>query len=134
MKSHCCCISFHQQRRHFSSVFDYLQHLMGLNTEALGIETLCIIDLRKFTVGLGGLSSVYKQRNLRCIIRTSLIIVITAESICFLSAEMVDLIFYKISILLSIPLALLAGAFTVVPSEAYRKMKSLANERSNENR
>jgi hypothetical protein len=77
---------------------------------------------------------VYKQRNLRCIIRTSLIIVITAESICFLSAEIVDLIFYKISILLSIPLALLAGAFTVVPSEAYRKMKSLANERSNENR
>jgi hypothetical protein len=122
-KSHCCCISFHQQPRHFSSVSDYLQLLGGLNTGALGIETFCIRALRNFAVGLGGLLSVYKQRNLRCIIRTSLIIVITAESICFLSAEIVDLIFYKYSILLSTPLALLA-AFTVVSSEAYRKMKS----------
>jgi hypothetical protein len=121
-KNDCCCISFHQQPRHFSSVFDYLQHLRGLNTGALGIETLCIIALRNFAVGLGGLLSVYRQRILRCIIRTSLIIVITAESICFLS-EIVDLIFYKYSILLSTPLALLA-AFTVVPPEAYRKMKS----------
>jgi hypothetical protein len=122
-KNDCCCISFHQQPRHFSLVFNYLQHLRGLNTGALGIETLCIIALRSFAVGLGGLLSVYRQRILRCIISTSLIIVITAESICFLSAEIVDLIFYKYLILLSTPLALLA-AFTVVPPGAYRKMKS----------
>jgi hypothetical protein len=67
---------------------------------------------------------VYKQRNLRCIIMTSLIILITAESICILTAEIVDLIFYKYTILLSVPLAVLAGAFPVVPPEAYRKMKS----------
>ena len=65
----------------------------------------------------------YKQRNLRCILRTSLIIVITAESICFLSAEIVDLLFYKYSILLSVPLALLAGAFIAEAPEDYRKMK-----------
>jgi hypothetical protein len=42
----------------------------------------------------------------------------------FLTAEIVDLIFYKYTILLSVPLAVLAGAFPVVPPEAYRKMKS----------
>jgi hypothetical protein len=123
-KNDCCCLSFHQQPRHFSSVFDYLQHLRGLNTGALGIETHCIIALRNFAVGLGGLLSVYEQRNLRCIIRTSLIIVITAESLCFLSAEIVDFIFYKYSIFLSVPLALLVGAFIAVAPEDYRKMKS----------
>jgi hypothetical protein len=41
--------------------------------------------------------------------------------VCILTAETVDLIFYKYSILLSILLALLAGAFTVVAPEAYRK-------------
>ena len=82
------------------------------------------IDLRNSAFGFGGLLSVYKQPNLRCIIMTILIILITAESICLLTAEIVDLIFYKYSILLSVPLALLASAFTVVPPEAYRKMKS----------
>jgi hypothetical protein len=123
-KNDCCCISFHQQPRHFSSVFDYLQHLRGLNTGALGIETLCIIALSNFKVGLGEILSVYKQCNLKCIIRTSLIIVITAESICFLGEELVDLIFNKYSILLSGLLALLASAFSVIPLGAYRKMKS----------
>ncbi|CAN5187640.1 hypothetical protein BH18THE2_BH18THE2_09870 [soil metagenome] len=80
--------------------------------------------LRNFAVGLGGLLSMCKQPNLRNIIRTSLIILITAESVCILTAETVDLIFYKYSILLSVPSALLAGAFTVVAPEAYRKMKS----------
>jgi hypothetical protein len=42
----------------------------------------------------------------------------------YLAAETVDLIFYKYSILLSIPLALLAGAFTVVVPEAFRKISS----------
>ena len=123
-KNDCCCISFHQQPRHFSSVFVYLRHLRGQNTVALEIETLCIIALKNSAFGLGGLLSVYQQPNLRCIIMTILLILIAAESICFLTAEIVDLIFYKYSILLSVPLALLAGAFTVVPLGAYRKMKS----------
>jgi hypothetical protein len=58
-------------------------------------------------------------------LKTSLVILITAESVCILTAETVDLIFYKYSILLSIPLALLAGAFTVVVPEAYRKTRKI---------
>jgi hypothetical protein len=40
-----------------------------------------------------------------------------------LTAETVAIIFYNYSILLSVPLALFAGAFTVVVPEAYRKIK-----------
>jgi hypothetical protein len=47
--------------------------------------------------------------------------------VCILTAETVDLIFYKYSILLSIPMALLAGAFAVVVPEAYRKTRTIRN-------
>ena len=60
---------------------------------------------------------------MKTILKTSLVILITAESACILTAETVDLIFYKYSVALSIPLALLAGAFTVVAPEAYRKTR-----------
>jgi hypothetical protein len=42
---------------------------------------------------------------------------------CILMAETVDLIFSQCSILLSIPLALLAGAFAVVAPDADRKIR-----------
>ncbi len=68
-----------------------------------------------------------KQSNLGQILKTSIAILITAETACIITAETVDLIFYKHAIYLSIPLALVAGAFTVAASEAYRKMKPRVN-------
>lgn len=82
------------------------------------------ITFRNFAVGLKRLPSLYKQPSLGSILKTSLVILVTAESVCILSAETVDLIFYRYSILLSVPLALLAGAFAVVAPIAYRKLKS----------
>jgi hypothetical protein len=74
-------------------------------------------------IGLSKLPYLHSQPNLKQILRTSFIILVTAESACILTAETIDLIFYKYSIFLSIPLALLAGSFTVVAPEAYKKMK-----------
>ena len=85
---------------------------------------------RNFIVGLRRLPSLYRQPNLRNILRTSLVILITAESVCILTAETVDLVFYKYSILLSVPLALLAGAFTVVAPSAHRKLQSTNQQKS----
>jgi hypothetical protein len=79
--------------------------------------------LRNFVVGIAVMPQLYKQPNLKYIMNTSLYILITAESACILTAETVDLIFYQYSILLSIPLALLAGAFAVVAPEAYKKIR-----------
>ena len=89
--------------------------------------------LKNFAVGIGKLPYLYRQQNLKAILKTSLVILITAESVCILTAETVDLIFYKYSILLSIPLALLAGAFSVVAPEAYRKTRKARNNSSNNN-
>ena len=50
---------------------------------------------RNLVIGLGRLPSLYKQPNLSSILKTSLLILLTAESVCILTAETVDLIFYK---------------------------------------
>jgi hypothetical protein len=75
---------------------------------------------KNFGLGLKKLQELPKQPNLIQILKTSLVILVTAET--------VDLLFYKRAFYLSIPLALLAGAFTVMAPEAYRKMKEAKNE------
>jgi hypothetical protein len=77
-----------------------------------------------FNTGFKKLPYLYKQPSLKKILKTSLVILITAESAYVLTAETVDIIFYNYSILLSVPLALVAGAFTVGAPQAYRKSKS----------
>jgi hypothetical protein len=79
------------------------------NSQKGFISTLKV-TFKNFAVGIKKLPYLYKQQNLKTILKTSLVILITAESVCILTAETVDLIFYKYSIMLSIPLALLAGA------------------------
>jgi hypothetical protein len=82
-----------------------------------------IWTFKNFGLGLSSLCYIHLQPQLKGILKTSLVILITAESVCILTAETIDLIFYNYSILLSIPLALLTGSFTVVAQEAYKKVK-----------
>jgi hypothetical protein len=82
-----------------------------------------LITFKNFGIGISKLSSLHRQSNIGHILKTSLIILVTAETACILTAETVDLIFYRQSILLSIPLALLAGTLAVVLPEAYKKTK-----------
>jgi hypothetical protein len=82
-----------------------------------------LITFKNFGLGIYKLSSIHRQSNIKHILKTSLIILVTAETACILTAETVDLIFYKQSMLLSIPLALLAGSLAVVLPEAYKKTK-----------
>ena len=89
-----------------------------------GFLSNLIMTLKNFGLGLSRLHHLNDQPpNLKQILKTSIVILITAESACILTAETIDLIFYKSSVLLSIPLALLVGSFTVVAPEAYKKMK-----------
>jgi hypothetical protein len=88
-----------------------------------GFLTNLKTTFKNFVTGIKKLPYLYKQPNLKNILKTSVVILISAESACILTAETVDLLFYNYSILLAVPLALLAGAFTVVVPEAYRKVK-----------
>jgi hypothetical protein len=78
---------------------------------------------KNFGIGVSKLSTLHRHSNIKYILKTSLIILVTAETACILTAETVDLIFYKHSVLVSIPLALLAGSIAVVLPEAYKKTK-----------
>ena len=84
------------------------------------------VTFKNFVMGITKLPYLHKQPNLKYVLKSSAYILITAESACILTAETVDLIFYQYSILLAVPLALLAGAFTVVAPEAYREIKQKA--------
>ena len=88
-----------------------------------GFLTNLRMTFANFSAGFKKLPYLSKQPSLRRIIKTSLVILITLESACILTAETVGTIFYNYSILLSVPLALVAGAFTVVVPVAYRKSK-----------
>jgi hypothetical protein len=81
---------------------------------------------KNFVVGIIKLPHLRRQPNLKYVLKSSAYILLTAESACILTAETVDLIFYQYSIFLAVPLALLAGAFTVVAPEAYKKIKRKA--------
>lgn len=87
-----------------------------------GFLSNLILTFKNFGLGLSRLPRLRNQPNLKQILKTSIIILVTAESACILTAETADLLFYNKSILLSVPLALITGAFTVVVPEAYKKM------------
>jgi len=78
---------------------------------------------RNFAIGITKLPKLHRQPNLKYILKTSVYILVTAESVCILIAETVDVIFYQYSILLAVPLALLAGGLALVVPEAYRKAR-----------
>jgi hypothetical protein len=75
-----------------------------------------------FIKGIQKILYLKKEPNLKYILKTSMIILITAESACILTAETIGIVFYNYSILLGIPLALLGGALTVVFIEAHKKV------------
>ena len=76
-----------------------------------------------FIKGIKKILYLNKEPNLKYILKTSMVILITAESACILTAETIGIVFYNYSILLGIPLALLVGALTVVVIEAHKKIK-----------
>jgi hypothetical protein len=89
-----------------------------------GFTSNLIITFRNFGSGLSKLPYLSNHPDLRNIVKTSVMILITTETTCILSAETVDLIFYKQSVLLSSILGLLVGSFTVVGIEAFRKIRA----------
>ena len=88
-----------------------------------GFLSNVVTTFKNFGLGIKKIKELPKQPNLREILKTSLVILVTAETACIITAETVGLIFYKQAFYLSIRLALLAGAFTVVVPEAYKKTK-----------
>jgi len=59
------------------------------------------------------------------ILKSSIVILITAESACIITAETVDLLFYKSSLFFAIPLSLIIGTFTLTAVESLKNIKNI---------
>jgi hypothetical protein len=81
-------------------------------------------SFRNFALGVTKIPYLYKQPYAKQIIKTSIYVMIVSESLCILSAETMDFVFYRHSLWLSIPLALFVGAFAITALESYRKIRS----------
>ena len=97
-----------------------------LEQDSRGFLSVLLKTFKNFMIGVKKMTQLYKQPNLKSILWTSIVILVTAETACILTAETTDLIFYRHSLFISIPLSLLAGAFAIVVPEAYRKTKNLS--------
>ena len=75
---------------------------------------------KNFVKGCKKITKLYKQKNIKPILKSSLYILVTAESACILTAETVGIMFYHHSIFLSVHLVIYACAFTVVSPKPTR--------------
>ncbi|TSA18960.1 MAG: hypothetical protein D4R72_00760 [Nitrosopumilales archaeon] len=79
---------------------------------------------RNFAIGVTKMPYLYRQPYAKQILKTSLYVLVVSESFCILTALIVDFIFYRHSLWLSIPLALFVGTFTITALESYKKIRS----------
>jgi hypothetical protein len=103
-------------------IIDTCCSVLGQSADRGFLANLWITFLN-FSTGIRKILMIRKQQNMKYILKTSVFILITAESVCILTAENVDLVFYNYSLFLFIPLALLAGSFTVVAPDAFKKSR-----------
>ena len=86
--------------------------------------------LASFAIGLRRMVQFHKVRNKAQILKTSLVLLVTAESGCILTAATVDFVLYQYSLFISIPLSLAAGTMAVAAPHAFRLAKRI--QRGNE--
>ena len=81
-----------------------------------GFVSNMLLTFINFINGVRKIPNLRKQQNLKYLLKTSLFILITAESACILTAQTIGILFYNnsYSLLLSVPLGLFIGALTVV--------------------
>ena len=77
--------------------------------------------------GIGKIPHLRELPNAKNVIKTSVYVLITAESACIITAETVNLAFFRHAMWLSMPLGLLAAAFVVTVIETY-KMRKVQNQ------
>lgn len=75
-------------------------------------------------IGMKKIPHLLKLPDVKHVIKTSLYILVTAESACILTAETVNLAFFRQAMWLSMPLGLFAAAFVVTIIESYKMTRT----------
>ncbi|HEX2406677.1 MAG TPA: hypothetical protein VHJ38_05650, partial [Nitrososphaeraceae archaeon] len=77
-----------------------------------------------FKNGWYSLSFLFYNKNKNKLLKRALYLLLTAESICIITAQTIDLLFYNYSLFLSIPLALIVGSLVISIQQAEEMKKN----------
>jgi len=80
--------------------------------------------LHDFAAGAKMLACIDREKSLKAAPKSGLVFLVTAESACILVAESAGLALYQYSMLLAVPLALLAGTSVIGEQQAFKKAKA----------
>jgi hypothetical protein len=83
-----------------------------------------IFTFQSFKKGLSQFLVHRSHHHMKHILKESMVILVTAESACILTAETTTLLLFQYSFLLAIPLALLGGTFTLAMTESIKKIRN----------
>jgi len=97
----------------------------------LGFKSNFITTFRHFKNGWFSIPLLFCNNNRNYLLKKTLYLLLTAESICVITAQTVDLLFYNYSIFLSFPLALIAGSLVISIQQAEEIKKSNLNSNRN---
>lgn len=119
----------------FCSILGRYSSKQGLGACCSAIEQgskISLVSNLKNTFGYCGIGMkmiphLHELPNLKHVIKTSIYILVTAESACILTAETVNLVFFRQAMWLSMPLGLFAAAFVVTAIESYKMTRSRQN-------
>jgi hypothetical protein len=94
------------------------------NQFLLGFKSNFITTFKNFKNGWYSLPLLFYDENRNKLLKRALYLLLTAESICVITAQTVDLLFYNYSVFLSIPLALIAGSLVISFQQAEEMKKN----------
>jgi hypothetical protein len=96
----------------------------ALEDEHNGFVSNIKTTFKNFVIGIKKIPELHKSPDFKQIVKTTLYVLITGESVCILTAETVNLVFFRHALWLSIPLSLFAGALAITLLEAYKRTKA----------
>jgi hypothetical protein len=94
-----------------------------LEDEHNGFVSNIKTTFKNFVMGIKKIPELHKSPDFKQIVKTTLYVLITGESVCIITAETVNLAFFRHALWLSIPLSLFAGALAITMVEAYKRSK-----------
>ncbi|MDE1726087.1 MAG: hypothetical protein KGH89_02330 [Thaumarchaeota archaeon] len=119
----CTIIGRYDVKNELDSCCSALEH-----EDTLGLVSNLKTTFRDFAIGIKKIPQLHNIHDLRHVIKASLYILITAESACIITAETVNLAFFRHALWLSIPLSLFAAAFVITLIESYKiTRKTISN-------
>jgi hypothetical protein len=95
----------------------------ALEDEHNGFVSNIKTTFKNFVIGIKKIPELHKSPDFKQMVKTTLYVLITGESVCILTAETVNLAFFRHALWLSIPLSLFAGALAITMLEAYKRSK-----------